>query len=113
MGKNVVCTTLDMLTRKTLNIGYAGENLHTQVIINCTSVFWDYPNATWTATVQPPAGAQYSLTLTRETDTDNLVWDVTSTDLSQPGGGQFQITFTYDGEVIKSAIGAFTVNRSL
>lgn len=113
MGKNVVYTTLDMLTRKTLNIGYAGENLHTQVIINCTSIFWDYPNATWTATVQPPAGAQYSLTLTRETDTDNLVWDVTSADLSQPGGGQFQITFTYDGEVIKSAIGAFTVNRSL
>ena len=113
MGKNIIRTTLDMLTGKTLDLGYAGENLHTQVVINCTGVLWDYPNATWAAVIQPPSGEQRSLTLTRETDTDNLVWNVTSTDLTAAGSGQFQITFTNEGEVIKSAIGAFTVNRSL
>lgn len=113
MGKNIVRTTLEMLTSKTLNIGYMGENLHTQVVINCTGVFWDYPGATWSAVIQPPSGEQRSLTLTRETDTDNLVWDVTSTDLAAAGSGQFQITFTNEGEVIKSAIGAYSVSKSL
>lgn len=111
MAKRIQKITLDGLTQRTLNFGYTGENEHTQIRINCAAIFWDYPDAEYSMVVQPPVGDLYNVTLTK--DGAYLVWDVTLDDLMYSGGGQFQLTFTDSGEVIKSTIGSYNINRSL
>ena len=60
----VINIRLSDLPTRTIDIGYAGENEHTQVQINCASVFADYPDATVAMTVKPPQGDNYSKTVT-------------------------------------------------
>ena len=111
MAKRIQKITLGNLAGRTLNFGFVGENKHTQVIINCAEIFWDYPDATWYVVVRPPMGDLYTVTLTKSDS--NLVWDITGSDLIYAGSGQFQLTFTNSGEIIKSVIGGYNISRSL
>ena len=85
------------LDKRVLNLGYVGENEHSQIIINCNSIFETYPD--------DPKD------ITR--DGIFIVWTVTDSDLGLAGSGKYQLTFTDDGEVIKSIIGATTISASL
>lgn len=111
MGKRINRATLANLANRTLNLGYVGENEHTQIVIDCTDVFWDYPDALYSMVVEPPTGDMYPVTLTKENHT--LVWLITASDVANAGGGRFQLTFTDDGEIIRSAIGSISVAGSL
>ena len=71
---------LDNLETTMLRIGRVGENLHTQIRVNCISVFHDYPNATVALTVQPPSGESYPGIVDREGVV--IVWDVLDSDLT-------------------------------
>lgn len=99
------------LDRRVLNLGYVGENEHSQILINCNSIFEDYPDAVATMMVQLPNGDTYPKTITR--DGVWLEWTVADSDLGLAGNGKYQLTFTDSGEVIKSIIGATTISASL
>ena len=99
------------LDKRVLNLGYVGENEHSQIIINCNSIFETYPDAVATMMVQLPNGDTYPKDITR--DGIFIVWTVTDSDLGLAGSGKYQLTFTDDGEVIKSIIGATSISASL
>lgn len=111
MGKRIQQVLLKDLASKTLRLGYVGENEHTQIIIDCTEVLFDYPAATATMVVQPPVGAIYPVVLTR--DENKIIWEITGSDVMYAGGGRLQLTFTNNGEIVKSAIGATSISSSI
>ena len=94
-----------------LTLGYVGENDHTQIRINCASVFADYPAAVVSMTVKAPSGVVYP----REVETDGqvVIWTITDSDTASAGNGQIQLTFTEDGTIVKTVIAVTTVRASL
>lgn len=102
---------LSNLAGRVIPIGYEGENLYTQVRINCIEVFADYPDATVGMVVSPPVGDMYPAVL--EKSGAIVVWNITDTVLSAQGAGECQLTFTEGDVVRKSVIFGFNVNRSL
>lgn len=94
-----------------LNLGFVGENEHTQYRINCASVFTEYPNAVASMLVKSPSGVVYPKTIT--TDGSVIVWTVTESDTAEAGSGQIQLTFTESGAIVKTVIAATSVNDSL
>ena len=85
--------------------------MHTQVVIDCREVLWDYPEATVSMIVRPPSGSPYTVTPTvSEMD---VVWDINSDDVSVAGTGQVQLIFTSGTEIIRSAIGSVRIADSL
>jgi len=107
----IVNVTLSEIQSKTLDIGYAGEKNHVRVIIYCTSFFNLYPNASASMVAKPPVGDMYPVVLEKVGKT--LVWNVSEADIANPGGGDFQITFTQNDEVIKTAIGHYNISASM
>jgi len=106
---------LEELSEKKFNIGYQGEQNHTQVIISCPVMFRDYPDAVASMVVKPPQGDLYPVSLTREVN--DLIWDISDADVAIPGEGILQLTFTdgegEEAEIIKTVYGSYSVNASL
>ena len=94
-----------------LQIGFEGENDHTQVIIYCSTIINNYPNAVASMVIQPPVGDMYPKDITQ--DGNKIVWVVTASDCAYPGAGRYQLTFTDDNEVIKTYIGNYNIKDSL
>lgn len=94
-----------------IGIGYVGENEHTQVRIDCGTIFAEYPEASAGMTIVPPAGAAYPKVVTR--DGDVVVWDVTDSDLASEGSGEMQLSFVVSNVVVKSCIAQICVQRSI
>ena len=69
MGKRIQKLALKNLASKVLNLGYVGENEHTQIIIDCSEVLWDYSEAVASVVVQPPRGDMYPVEVTRDGET--------------------------------------------
>lgn len=103
--------SLDKLSEKSLYLGYTGEKDHVMVVIRCAGLFKDYPDATAAISVRPPVGDAYPVSPAKS-GTD-LIWSISQSDIANSGSGTFQLTFTNDGEIIKSEFGKFTVNQSL
>jgi len=106
-----VSVRLGDLKNVMLPIGFMGENLHTQVQIDCKKAFDEYPNASVTLAVTPPVGESYPGLVTR--DGDMVIWDVTDSDLIADGDGEIQLTFTESQKVKKSYNGRTRVYRSI
>ena len=108
---NVSYKLKDLEQKKTIRIGYVGENNHMHVRIDCEEVFKEYPNAAVTMAITPPEGEDYPKVVTRE---GNVVeWTVANSDVAAEGYGEFQMTFT-EGEVIRKTVTAsFEVIRSI
>lgn len=99
------------LEKRTIKIGYVGENDHMHVLIDCKEAFDEYPNAVVTMAIVPPEGEDYPKAVTR---TGNIVeWLVKNSDVAAEGDGEFQLTFTEDNVVKKSVTGRFSVERSI
>lgn len=94
-----------------IDIGYVGENEHTRIELDCSSVFKQYPSAVPALSVKPRTGDAYPAVAVR--DGNNVVWDVTESDLAEPGTGEVQLTFTQDSIVCKTCIGFVKVGRSI
>lgn len=99
------------LQKSVIPIGYVDENLHTQVRFDCKKIFEEYPSAIPSLAVCPPAGETYPAIVTR--DGDFVIWDVTSSDVTEDGSGEIQLTFVEDEVVAKSYVCRIRVNRSL
>lgn len=108
---NKVQLSLDSISNTDIDIGFEGENNHTQVIIYCTALITKYPSAVASMVIKPPVGDIYPKEITQ--DGNIITWDVTQVDCSYPGSGEYQLTFTDDGEIIKSYIGRFNIKPSL
>ena len=106
-----VSVRLADLEKAIIPIGFVGENLHTQVRIDCKKAYEDYPNAAVSLTVNPPKGDKYPAVVVR--DGDIVVWDITNSDLIYNGTGEFQLSFTVDDVVAKSFKGRVKILDSI
>ena len=112
MGKRVNHTSLKKLASKTLGFGWQGENLHTKVIIDCSDLLQDYPDAeVEIRAIMPGSQEIYKPEIT--VSDGRVTWEFTQAELARNGFGQMQLTFTNGEEVIKSDVGSFTINESL
>ena len=100
-----------MLETRTLVLGFQGENLRTQLRIDCASTFAEYPNATPALAIKPPSGETYPVFVER--DGTEVVWDIVANNLILKGDGELQLTFYKDNVIAKTSVGHITVNRSL
>lgn len=108
---NRILISLRDIPTTRLQLGFEGENDHTQVIFDGTLLYARYPSAVASMTVKSPSGGLYPKELVKSGN--NLIWNVSASDCAKAGSGQFQLTFTSGTEVIKTYIGSFSVNASL
>lgn len=94
-----------------ISLGYQGENAHTQIAINCSSIFTDYPSADVSIIVKSPTGVLYEPEVTKSGNV--VTWVIVSEDTASPGNGAMQLTFTSGTEIIKSAIATTSVSPSI
>lgn len=106
-----VTVRLDDLRTTVLNLGFAGENEHTQIRIDSKKMFDQYPTASPSLTVCPPEGESYPAVIER--DGDFVLWTITDSDLVHEGSGEIQLSFTVSETVAKSYPGRFKVSRSI
>ena len=106
-----VTVRLDDMRTTVLNLGYVGENEHTQIRIDSKKMFDQYPTASPSLTVCPPEGESYPAVIER--DGDLVLWTITDSDLVHEGSGEIQLSFTVSEVVAKSYIGRFRVSRSI
>lgn len=106
-----VSVRLEDLKTMIMNLGFAGENEHTRVTVDCKKLYDQYPNASASLTVQPPEGEAYPAVIER--DGDFVIWDVMDSDLIAEGSGELQLSFTQEPHLAKSYIGRFKVGRSI
>ena len=102
---------LEDLEKVVICIGYAGENKHTQVRIDCASAFEEYPGATPALAVKPPRGGIYPAVI--EQDGNTVVWTVTNSDLLFRGSGEIQLSFVLGDVIKKTVIGNIEIQRSI
>ena len=112
MGKRVHRIGLKQMAKRTLNIGYRGENIHTKVVIDCSDLLQDYPDAEIEMRAIMPGSADIHKPAITVSD-GCVTWEFTQEELTHNGAGRMQLTFTDDGEVIKSDVGNFFVQASL
>lgn len=106
-----VTVRLDDLRTTVLNLGFVGENEHTQIRIDSKKMFDQYPTASPSLTVCPPDGESYPAVIER--DGDFVLWTITDSDLIHEGSGEIQLSFTVSETVAKSYIGRCKVSRSI
>ena len=106
-----VTVRLDDLRTTVLNLGFVGENEHTQIRIDSKKMFDQYPTASPSLTVCPPDGESYPAVIER--DGDFVLWTITDSDLTHEGSGEIQLSFTVSETVAKSYPGRFKVSRSI
>ena len=99
------------LDRGSIPVGFAGENQHTQVRIDCKKAYEEYPTAVVSLTVKNPHGDAYPAVTIRENDI--VAWNVTNADLAYDGTGEIQLTFTVGEVVKKSYIGKIRIEKSI
>ena len=106
-----VTVRLDDLRTTVLNLGFVGENEHTQIRIDSKKMYDQYPTASPSLTVCPPAGESYPAVIER--DGDFVIWTITDSNLIHYGEGEIQLSFTTGEVVAKTYIGRFKVSRSI
>ena len=111
MGKKNISYRLGDLKNVMIPLGFMGENLYTRLIIDATEVYKDNPNAVVSLAVSPPRGDKYPAVVTR--DGNNVIWDVSASDLIYDGNGEIQFTFTDSPMVRKSYKARISVNNSI
>lgn len=94
-----------------LNLGFVGENEHRKFNFDCMKMFGEYPSASVSLTVQPPAGDCYPAVIERNGDL--VSWTVTDSDLIEEGCGEIQLAFMVGDVKAKTCIGRTKVERSL
>ena len=102
---------LSDLSRVIIPIGKVAENEATQVRIDSSEVFADYPTAVPSLSVLNPSGESYPVSVSA--DGVFVLWNVKDSDLTAEGDGEFQLSFTVNTTVVKSSIGHTHVCRSI
>lgn len=104
--------TVSQIGFRPIRIGYAGDNEHTVVKIDCSEVFADYPNAEVQLIVDPVNGDSYPPEIT--VSNGIVQWEITASDTRSAGGGEYQLVFTSgETEVFHSDVGKYLIAYSL
>ena len=112
MGKRIQQVSMRNLDGRVIQLGYVGENIHTEVDIDCAEVLNDYPDAdVILRAIMPGESGIYEPEISK--DGNIIIWELTQQELDQSGNGRMQLTFTDGTEIIKSPIGQFSINASL
>lgn len=99
------------LGKVVIHLGKMAENDATRVQIDAGQIFAEYPDAVPSLTLTNPDSVSYPAVVVK--DGNNVIWDVKDSDLAVPGTGEFQLTFTDNGTVVKSCIGRTKICRSI
>ena len=99
------------LAKATIHIGKVAENEATRVQFDAAQIFAEYPAATPALNVINPAGTAYPAVVTK--DGNYVIWDVQDSDLTAQGMGEFQLSFSENGVIIKSCVGRTRIERSI
>ena len=99
------------VAKVTIALGHVAENDATRVQIDAGQIFAEYPDAVPSLTLTNPDSVSYPAVVVK--DGNNVIWDVKDSDLAVPGTGEFQLTFTDNGTVVKSCIGKTKICRSI
>ena len=108
---NKIQIGVDGISTTPLQLGFEGEQNHTQVVIYWTTLYSQYPEATASLVIRPPKGDPYPKTITQSGN--KILWTVTAADAAIPGSGEYQLTFTNGDEIIKTYIGNYTLMSSI
>lgn len=103
--------SLSGIERTKLFLGYVGENEHTQIRFDASCIYTDNPGARAGLTMQNPAGTVFPIVL--DADGNEIIWNVSASDVAIAGNGSYQLTFTDNDEIIKTFIGQLFVLKSL
>lgn len=99
------------ITTTVLHIGFVGEQNHRRFEIDASEVFADMPDAVPTMTIKPPVGDVYPKNVQKSGNI--VVWDVSASDVTSKGAGEYQLTFTNGNEIGKVFNGNFFVYDSI
>jgi len=94
-----------------LPLGFLGENLHKEIIINCKQAFDLYPDAVPSLTVLMPDGYAYPAVIERQGE--DIIWELTASDLSKVGAGEIQLSFVQDEVIMLSVAGHTYCSRAI
>ena len=79
------------LDKRTVYLGIQGESNRTRLLVDCTPIFRQYPNASAELIIRPPVGDDYQAAILRDGNT--IAWTITAADLQQHGSGEMQLVF--------------------
>ena len=82
-------TSLTGINSTRLQLGFEGEQNHTRVVIYCTQIFSEYPDAVASMVIKPPTGDIYPKVLTR--DGMKVIWDASVKTFLLPSFSAFLI----------------------
>lgn len=112
MKRAILRLTAEEFGRSSLNLGRADENIAVRVEIDMSRILLQEPTATAHINVQNPSGTEYAAATSM--DGTKLIWDVTKADNTVEGTGYAQLTVKGpNGEVLKSAVAATRIGRSI
>lgn len=108
-----IATSWEAFGAGLIMIGRQGENLVTQINIDCATPLFDYPYAAFALRVQNAEGLIYPPARSYMKG-DTLVWEITDSDTAVQGDGWAQvIMYGGEGEIGKSAKGVVRVLEAL
>ena len=96
---------IEELRYATIPLGFAGENQRTQIRLDCTSAFEEFPAAVASITAKAPTGEKYPVVSTRSGNF--VIWTGSDADLAHDGDGEMEVTFV-EGETIAKTYRAKT-----
>ena len=103
---------MERMKYETIPLGFEGENEFTQVRIDCRKTYDAHPDAAAALKVRNPVGTEYPATVTK--DGNEVVWNVTASDLTARGTGEIQLMFTIGSTVIGMSDSAKTrIDKSI
>lgn len=108
----IISLRLVDLIKNPIPIGFVGENVHTQIQVDCKKVFDEYPAAVASLAVRSP-GSLSPYPAVVERNGDVVIWTVRDSDLVHEGKGELQLSFVVDEVVVKSYVGRTKILRSI
>lgn len=95
--------TITALPSRIINIGRRGENEHRRVVFDISEYLAQYPDATF-GLIHSPASATAYPVATVAVENDQLVWTVTSSDVTSEGQGRCELIVRQGDAIAKSII---------
>lgn len=108
---DVINIRMDDMGKRIIPIGIQEENEYRRILIDCKTIFEQYPDADAELFVLPPRGEIYKADIVRNQNI--IVWNITRDDLAEQGTGQIQIRFAAGSVIAMSPIARISICRAL
>jgi hypothetical protein len=95
--------TITALPSRLISIGRSGENEHRRVAFDISEYLAQYPDATF-GLIHSPSGVTAYPVATVAVENDQLIWTVTSSDVTSEGQGRCELIVRQGDTIAKSII---------